>query len=377
MKLIVSKSELNKLLTKLQNVVAQKATIPILSNILLEAQNDELVITATDLLVGMRCYIEAKILKEGATALPAKHFGQLIRELTSQQIELNTSPQEITDVIANTSRFKLHGMSKKEFPQLPDLTGAKSFKIPQKVFKEMLFSTSFAVSREDTRYVLTGVFLEIANGVATFVGTDGKRLARSRVAIEIDPEFKGGYIIPLKAVEEIVKNLGDEEEATLHLLSDKIAIDASQTTLITKLLTGEYPDVSRVIPEKVQFSVILHREELITLLRQVALFTTDINQAVRFTFVDGELQMSAGGMDIGEGKVSMPANYKGEKFEIAFNPDFFMGILKHCHEETIHLGLTDPYNPGIITEGDSKETDLNKKSPLFVIMPLRINDEAT
>lgn len=375
MKFIISNAELSKLLTKLQNIVAQKATIPILSNILIEATNDELVITATDLTVGMRCYSEAKIMEEGATTLPAKKFGQLIKELTSPHIELISNPQEITDIIANSSHFKLHGMSKKEFPALPDLSGAIQFKVAQKDLKRVLFSTAFAVSREDTRYVLTGVFMQIGNSTATFVGTDGKRLARSQLPIEIDPQTKGGYIIPLKAVEEMLKNLGEEGEATVYLMQDKVAVEANKSMIISKLLTGEYPDVNRVIPESVQFQVTLHREELITLLRQVSLFTSDSNQAVRFTFTEGELRLSAMASEIGEGKVSMPVNYTGSKFDIAFNPEFFMAILRHCNEESVTLGLTDSYNPGIITESNSPDEPFFKKSPLFVIMPLRLTEE--
>jgi DNA polymerase-3 subunit beta len=265
-------------------------------------------------------------------------------------------------------------MSKKEFPALPDLGDSHKFTIAQKDLKNLLYRVAFAVSREDNRYVLTGVYMSIMNAIATFVGTDGKRLARTHQKIEIDSSVKGGYIIPLKAVEEILKNLGEEGDATIYLMSDKIAVEANKSTIITKLLSGEYPDIARVIPESVGFGVNLHREELITLLRQVSLFTSESSQAVRFTFADGELKLSAMAMEIGEGKVSMPVNYTGEKFDIAFNPEYFLAILRHCSHETVTLGLTDAFNPGIITENGSEESYI-QKSPLFVIMPLRLSEE--
>lgn len=248
MKFTISNTELGQILAKLQNVIPQKATIPILSNVLIEAKGQEIIITGTDLTVGMRCYTEAKVIEEGATTLPARRFTQLIREITVPHIEISTNAQEITEIKANASRFKLHGMSQKEFPGLPDVAGSSHFKIKQSELKDMFFRTSFSVSREDNRYVLTGVFLNIADGIATFTGTDGKRLAKTQIPVPLNPSIKGSYIIPLKAVEEIYKNLNEMEEATIYLMADKIAIDANRAMIITKLLSGDYPDVNRIIP---------------------------------------------------------------------------------------------------------------------------------
>ncbi len=377
MKFVISTQELNYLINKCQNVVAsqQKATIPILSNFLIEAANDELVITATDLTVGVRCFTEAKILEEGATTLPARRFSQLIKELTATNVEISTNEAEVTEIIADSSRFKLNGMKKSEFPSLPNMTDAVQFKISQTDLKDMLYRTAFAVSREDNRYVLTGVYMQIANGIATFVGTDGKRLAKTHISIKVDLGFTGGYIIPLKAVEEIYKNLTEEGEATVFLMHDKIAVEASDTMVVTKLLSGDFPDVNRVIPQKADQLLSLHREELMTLLRQIALFTVDSNHSVRFTFSDGELKLTANTMDIGEGNVSMPVNYKGPKLEIAFNPNFFLDILRHSKNESVTMGVIDAYNPGFITDYKDTIVEPGNISPLFVLMPMRLNEE--
>lgn len=374
MKFVISTQELNYLINKIQNVVPQKPTIPVLTNFLIEASNDELILTATDLTVGIRCNTEVKILEEGATTLPAKRLAQLIRELTTNNVEISSNSQEITTLVAGTSRFKLNGMSKEEYPALPDLSHAHTFQIPQKELKDLLYRTSFAVSKEDNRYVLTGVLVHIANGQATFVGTDGKRLARAHILIDTPPSFTSQSIIPLKAVEEILKNLTDEGEAKISLMNDKVTVQANQTLLITKLLAGDYPDINRVIPENSDMVIYLHREELISLLRQISLFTADHNHSVRFTFTQGELKLTANTQDIGEGHVGMPVNYQGNKLEIAFNPGFFIDILRHCKEETVTLGLTDAYNPGIITDGE-QSGKLNQATPLFVIMPMRLSED--
>lgn len=375
MKFVISTQELNYLISKIQNVVPLKPTIPILTNFLIEANNDELTLTATDLTVGIRCNSEVKILEEGATTLPAKKFSQLIRELTTAHVEISSNSNEMTTIIAGTSRFKLNGMSKEEYPSLPDLSHAQTFQINQKELKNLLYRTSFAVSREDNRYVLTGVLMHIYNGRATFVGTDGKRLARAHTQIDIPSTFTSQSIIPLKAVDEILKNLTDEEgDVKISLMPDKITVQANQTLLLTKLLTGDYPDINRVIPENSPIIISLHREEITSLLRQVSLFTADSNHSVRLTFTPGELKLTANTIDIGEGHVSMPVNYQGNKLEIAFNPGFFIDVLKHCKEETVTMGLTDAYNPGIITDGE-QEGSLNQASPLFVIMPMRLSED--
>ena len=374
MKVIIATSELTALLARLQNVVAQKPTIPILSNLLLEAKGDELILTATDLTVGMRCHAPAKVQEEGATTLPARRFNQLTKELTAAHLEITSDENEITEVVAGSSRFKLHGMSRKEFPSLPDISAAKKFTIPQTTLKNVLFRTSFAVSREDNRYVLTGVLMKVQDGKATFVGTDGKRLAQTNLNVPTDGDINGEYIIPLKAVEEIQKNLQEDEEVVFYIMPDKIAIEANGTVIITKLLTGDYPDISQVIPESHDQEVSLHREELITLLRQVSLFTSDTDQSVRFTFRDGELILSADSVDIGEGHVSMPVNYNGDALDIAFNPNFFLDILRHSREETVKMGLIDAYNPSIITEPANEDVarDVN---PLYVLMPMRLSSK--
>lgn len=374
MKFVISTQELCSLISKIQNVVALKPTIPILTNFLIEAFNDELILTATDLTVSIRCTTEVKILEEGATTLPAKRLAQLIRELTTTNVEISSNSHEVTTLVAGSSRFKLNGMSKEEFPSLPDLSHANAFKIKQKDLKDLLYRTSFAVSREDNRYVLTGVLMSIANGQVQFVGTDGKRLARAHAPIELPLTFTSQSIIPFKAVEEILKNLTDENEATITLMPDKIAVAANQTLILTKLLSGDYPDIQRVIPDHSDIIVCLHREELTTLLRQISLFIADHNHSVRFTFASGELRLTANTMEIGEGHVGMLVNYQGPTLEIAFNPGFFLDILRHCKEETVTLGLTDAYNPGIIKDGESP-LKLNQSSPLFVIMPMRLSED--
>ena len=369
MKAVISKNELVSLIGKIQNIVANKPAIPILSNVLIEAKDDQIILYSTDLTTSMRGYAEAKVIEEGAIALPAKRFFHLIKELTSPQIKISTTSNEVAEITSVSSNFKIKGMQKSEFPTLPDISKATQVPISSSTLKEMFTRTYFSAAREDSRYVLNGISMQVNKKMATFIGTDGKRLAKMQTNVDIDPSFQGSYILPLKAAEEMTKMLTDDEQiVNLSLMHDKVFLESANLTLITKLLSGQYPDVEKVIPESTPISMSIHREELITLLRQISLFTSDSTSSVRFIFDQGQLQLTAMSSEIGEGNVTMPVDYSDERLEIAFNPFYFMDILRHSKDETITFSIQDAYNPGMITDSTSV---------IFVIMPMRLNELQT
>jgi DNA polymerase-3 subunit beta len=365
MKVIISRLELINLIGKIQNIVPAKPAIPILTNVLIEAIDDQLIISATDLTVSMRVYCEAKVQAAGSITLPARRFFQLVRELTAPQVEIHTPSPDIATINAGSSHFKIHGMHKNEFPAIPDLSEGTQFSMSSAALKELLSRSAFAAARDDSRQVLNGILLQNANQTATFIGTDGKRLAKIHSIVDLPQSFNGSFIVPLKAVEEMVRTLDvkEDESVKITLMADKIALELKSTTLISKLLSGQFPDVSRVIPQQKEQPIALHREELISLLRQVSLFTSDAGSPVRFTFSNGELHLSAISGEIGEGKVKMPVNYSGEKLEIAFNPVYFLDVLRHSKDETVNFNVTDSYNPGLVTDSSTAQ---------FVIMPMRL-----
>lgn len=369
MKVVIAQSELTQLISRAQSIASVKPAIPILSTILLEAIDDQLIVSASDLTVSIRCHSSAKVIEEGSIALPARRFFQLIRELTASQIKITSQEDQIAHITAGSSTFKINGMHKSEFPELPNLNGSTQVSFSGAKLKEMLVKSAFSAARDDSRFVLNGVLLKIANNSATFIGTDGKRLAKVHTSVELDPSFQGSYIIPLKAVEELTRMIEDVEDyAYLNVMHEKISIEYGSLTMYAKLLMGQYPDVEKVIPESPKAKLSLHREELMTLLRQVALFTSDMTSSVRFTFSEGALHLSATSQEIGEGNVSMPLDYAGEQIDIAFNPYYFLDILKHCKDETVQFAIKDAYNPGVVTDSTGA---------LFVIMPMRLTEPAT
>ncbi|MBF8263822.1 MAG: dnaN [Parachlamydiales bacterium] len=369
MKAVIAKNDLVSLIGKIQNVVSSKPSIPILANILIEALDDQIVVSGTDLTVSMRCFMDATVIEEGSIALPARRFFQLVRELTSPQVKIATHLNEIAEITTGTSVFKVNGMNKAEFPALPDLKGSPEATFTGANLREMLSKTAFAAAREDSRYMLNGVQLQISAQQATFIGTDGKRLARASSPVLVDAPVRGAYVIPLKAVEEMIKMLENgDAKAVVSLSADKIALECGQLSLITKLLSGQFPDVERVIPSNLAHQFSIHREELMSLLRQVSLFTSENSNSVRFTFETGQLHLSATSSEIGEGRVSMPVDFSGSRLEIAFNPFFLLDILRHSKDETVRIGLNDAHNPGLITDSTQAQ---------FVLMPMRLSEIST
>jgi len=375
MKVLMSRNELSTLLNAIQNIITQRPPMPILSNVLIEAtQDSKVTITATDLTVGIKSSAPAKVLEEGATTIPARRFAQLIKELPVSYIELATNEKDISQVVADTSTFRLHGMPKVDFPELPNLEKAERIVVKQKDLKKALFKTVFAVSKEETRYIITGVFFQTAQATALCIGTDGKRLARTTIPFQSTSTTPYECIIPAKAVDEIIKNISDtDENATLHLMSDKLAIETDNTIIVTKILSGEYPEVERVIPQQCQHIVALHREELTTLLRQIALFVSDLNVSVRFSLYENTLEIAANTANIGTGRVSMSIHYEGPRLDIAFNPIFFLDVLRHTQGEFVYLGIQDSFNPVVISDAEFGQILSPYPSTLFILMPLRLS----
>lgn len=364
MKFTISREKLASLISKVQSVVPSKAVVPILSNILLEAKDDTITLYATDLTVSVKVSVDVTISEEGAITLPAKRFFQLIRELTAPEITLETTETGIARITAGSSHFRLHGMDKEEYPAFPSDDDGKSFVIKGSDLKDMFMRTAFAAAKDDTRQVLNGVFMEIRGNQMVLVGTDGKRLAKVHKTLDLHDAFDCANIIPLKAVDELIRVIVDEDDVDVTIMDDKISIKMGNFCLITKLIAGQFPDYERVIPDHSELKEIkLHREELMTLLKQISLFTSDVSHSVKLTFTKGELRLQATNSDIGEGKVNMPVDFREEDKEIAFNPHYFLDVLRHCKDETVNFCMTDSFNPGSITDTSDAH---------YVIMPMRL-----
>src|ERR1700733_2008692 len=273
MNLTIAKEQIIAGLQAVQNVVSTRTTLPILSNVLLRAENGKVEFTATDLDVTVACSVEAKVGKAGATTVPVKKLFGIVRELNGGDIEIETDDKNVTSIRSGSSFFKINGLAADEFPPLPKFKDDKKVGLSQETVRGMLKKTSFAVSTDESRYVLNGIFISLKEGKMTLVATDGRRLALVDEEVEISEKSAGEFIVPAKAVNELNRLLQDkgdveikfgENQASFSLKDDK----GFSVLLVTKLIEGNYPNYRQVIPGEAKERIPLVREEFLQALRR-------------------------------------------------------------------------------------------------------------
>jgi DNA polymerase-3 subunit beta len=364
MKFSVTKEKLLECLQQVQNVVSTRTTLPILSNVLLQANGKEVRLTTTDLDVGVRGSFEADVEKEGATTLPARRLFTIIRELPSSEIQFDIDGKNAASIRSGQSFFKILGLPEEEFPPLPKFDDSKVVTIRQKDIRDGLRKTSYAISTDETRYVLNGVLFSFKDNKLTLVATDGRRLAMLDIDLEFPRSHEADIIVPTKAVTELQRLLTDEGDVRVSVGSGQIAFDLNNTLLVSKLIEGNYPNYKQVIPGEMKERVTLERETFLNSLRRVSLLASDKSNSIKLNFTKNNIDITANTPEVGEAKESLSVAYKGREFSIAFNPEFLMAPLRNLTEDEIFLDLIDEMSPGVI----------KIQSPfLYVLMPMRIS----
>ncbi len=364
MKFSVTKEKLLECLQQVQNVVSTRTTLPILSNVLLQTNGSEVRLTTTDLDVGVRGSFEATIEKEGATTLPARRLFTIIRELPSSEIQFDVDGKNAASIRSGQSFFKILGLPEEEFPPLPKFDDSKVVTIRQKDLRDGLRKTSYAISTDETRYVLNGVLFSFKDNKLTLVATDGRRLAMLDIDLEFPRSHEADIIVPTKAVTELQRLLTDDGDVRVSVGSGQIAFDLNNTLLVSKLIEGNYPNYRQVIPGEMKERVTLERETFLNSLRRVSLLASDKSNSIKLNFSKNNIDITANTPEVGEAKESLPVAYKGREFSIAFNPEFLMAPLRNLTEDEVFLDLIDEMSPGVI----------KIQSPfLYVLMPMRIS----
>ena len=364
MKFRISKEDFLQGLSQVQHVVSSRATLPILSNVLLEAVDGELRLTTTDLDVGVSGIVKADVEREGSTTLPARRLVGIIRELPASDISIEVDGKDTATIRSGPSFFKIIGLNADEFPRLPDFHDSREFRVPQKKLKDGLKKTAYAISNDETRYVLNGIFASFRDGKMTLVATDGRRLAMVEEELEFPQSQEIDIIIPTKAVAEIQRLLGDEGDARLYITENQIAFEINDAVLVSKLIEGNYPNYRQVIPAKSKERIILNREEMLTTVSRVALLANDKLNSVRMAFGADNIEVLSSAQDVGEARESVAVKYSGPQFSIAFNPEFLMQPLRNLDNDEVFLDLTDEISPGVLRVAGSF---------LYVLMPMRVN----
>ncbi|CAN5211806.1 DNA polymerase III subunit beta [soil metagenome] len=364
MKFRISKENFQEGLQQVQHVVSARTTLPILSNVLLEADGKELKLTTTDLDVGVSGRVEAEVEIPGATTLPARKLASIIRELPTSEIEFSSDADHKASITSGPSYFRIHGLSEDEFPPLPDFEDAKEFKIPQATLKDALRKTSFAISTDETRYVLNGIFCQFKDNTMILVATDGRRLAMVDHEIEFPQSQETEVIVPTKAVNELQRLLGTEGDVKILIGESQIAFELNQNILVSKLIEGNYPNFRQVVPTETKERITLERETFLGVVSRVSILASDKSNSVKLVFSEDNIDVMANSPEIGEAKESLPVQYKGPPITIAFNPEFLQAPLRNLDTDEVFLDLIDEMSPGVIK---------NSSSFLYVLMPMRVS----
>jgi len=356
-------------LQAVQNVVSNRTTLPILSNVLLRAEGDRLEFTATDLDVTIACSVEAKVKKPGASTVPVKKLFGIVRELGNSEIDLEVDDKNVCSIRSGASFYKINGLSADEFPPMPQFKEDKKVELPQEKVRGMMKKTSFAISTDESRYVLNGIFISLKDHKMTMVATDGRRLALVDEEVDVSEKIQGEFIAPAKSVNELNRLLQDKGNVEIRYTDNQASFTLKDEKngsilIVTKLIEGNYPNYRQVIPTEVKERVSLGREEFLHALRRAEIMTSDKSNSVKLTFGKNNLAITANSPEVGEARESIAINYKGKEMAIAFNPKYMIDPLNSLANDEVFIELIDELSPGV----------LKINGPfLYVVMPMRLS----
>lgn len=371
MEFTVNKTELVRELNLSQGVVEKKTTIPILSNVLFETDGDRVILTATDLELGIRCVYPAKVARQGAGTIPARRLLDYVRLLPDAEIQFKFGENHWASLLCGRSRTRMAGMSRESFPELPQMPDVLA-ELPVSILAAMIQKTIFAISAEESRFTLNGALLVLRSEGLTMVATDGHRLAlvESEVAL---PSLAAPYkaLLPRKAMQELVKLSADAATGTMLRFSgddNHLFFEIGERLLISRKLTGNFPDYERVLPKDQPHSVILRRDELRSAIERVAQFADERSRAIRLQVLPDELKVHSSTSETGESEESLGAEYSGPAIEIGFNAQYMLDFLRASSEENVSFHFRDGQSAGEMrpSGGDGKG------QYRYVIMPMRI-----
>ncbi|MCX6349622.1 MAG: DNA polymerase III subunit beta, partial [Candidatus Aureabacteria bacterium] len=305
----------------------------------------------------------AKVKVPGAATIPGRHFMSIIRELPGQEVDLSTGEDNITRIKCQKAYFQVMGLAREDFPAQPELKDAENVTIKQRDLKLILHRTAYACAQDPSRQQLNGVCMLFEPGKLTAVSTDGRRLAMALAEAEVAAGVKKEIILPLKAVLELQRILGDDGDVLLKVGSRQIGFQLPRVLFIARLLEGRYPNWQQVIPPNTKEKISLPREEFLQVVRRMSLLTSEKSNSVKLAFKPGGVKVSSGSPEVGESREEMALDYQGGEIELTFNPLFVTDVLKALEDEQVFLELVDGSSPGLFRiDGQF----------LCVIMPMKI-----
>jgi len=368
MKFTVTRNSLLNELNLVQGVIEKKSTIPILSNILLEASAGRLAITATDLDVTIRCGCSASVEMEGTTTISARRLFDIVRLLPEgADVNLALLENDWVELRSGNSQYKIVALPKENFPSIPELAPATA-NIPGNLLRNMIQRPMFAITQEESRYSLNGALLALFPGEIRMVATDGHRLALVSKSMEIpglDMEVRS--LIPRKTLIEVQKLIGDQD-AMMEFGRDEnhLFFTMGNRRLVSRVLTGQFPNYELVIPRDNDKFIVASTREFGDAIKRTAIMSDEKLKAIRLAFRRGVLELTASCAEAGEARDLVPVEFEGENLEIGFNPQYILDFIAICGSDSISIALKDSETQGLIRPIGGSDLDYK-----YVVMPMK------
>lgn len=366
MKIKVSRIALLGALQKLNSIIGSRTTLQILSHVLIQTDENKIILITTDLDIRIKSEVNADIIERGETTVPAKKLYEIIREMFSEDVSLESDANHHMSIQGGNSKFKLLGLSTEGFPVPIPATVVRSFSINQIEFSRMLNLISYSVKPEDdgNRKALTGILISVLDNNVTCVATDGKRLALCEKSIDNFSGSDGDVVIPIKSALEVKSLLSNKAGVLKVEIASNLAnfIIDDITTMTTKVIDEVYPNYRQVIPPTFSKQIKLNRNTCASVLSRVSLVVSEKSNFVKVTFFENKLQMSASSTEIGESSDFMDIEYDGSEVTISINPTYLRDPIQRMDSDTISVKMNDGYSPIAISNDDGF---------LYVVMPMR------
>ncbi len=368
MKVTIERAQLAKSLAHVHRVVERRNTIPILANVLLRAGKSSVELKATDLDLEIVETAPGEGKTTGSTTVPAHMIHDIVRKLPEgAQVELQSASDGTQlQVRAGRSKFTLQALPETDFPDLAAGELPHSFNVAASDLKRLIDRTQFAISTEETRYYLNGIYLHAIDDKLRAVATDGHRLAQAEIKAPKGTKGMPGIIVPRKTVAEVQRLIDDAgEEVKVELSATKIRFSLGNAVLTSKLIDGTFPDYARVIPTANDKTLIVDKSEFMSAVDRVSTVSSERGRAVKLALTDGKLTLSVVNPDSGSATEELEVEYGAEALDIGFNGRYLLDILQQVEGEKARLKLADPGSPTLIE-------DMEAAGALYVLMPMRV-----
>ena len=366
MHILCDQKKLIKGLSTVLKGISTKTTMPVLKGIYMEAKENQLILVATDLEIGIETTVETEVLEEGIIVLNAQLLNEIVRKLPSSQVEMRIREDGKVQIRCEQSEFSLVSYEKEEFPSLPEIEERVTAEIPKSLFNQMIDQTTFAVSQDESRLILTGGLLELEGNSFNMVALDGYRLALRKGMIEGDQNHH--VVVPGKTLNELGRIMDDvdDEKVKLQFTDQHVLFDLGQTKVISRLLEGEFIDYKQILPDEHLVEMVVDRDGLYRSIERASLLAKEgNNRLIKLKMKDQQLHISSNS-EHGQVHETLSILHKGDPLEIAFNAKYLMDALKVIDEEDIKLLFTSNISPGIITSPDHDHYT-------YLILPVRLS----